>query len=109
MKANDLPLIPPVRVEVAAGTTRVISFPNEFFGSAVAIRIKNNDAANAATFRTGGDSQPLVNVAPSQAENVDDTIINLLEVTAGAAGTVTVSAQVLLDPRAKEPKPEQVI
>jgi len=109
MKASDLPLIPPVRVEVAAGTTRIISFPNEFFGSAVAIQLVNNDGSNAANYRYGGESQPLKVIPASASRDISNTIVNLLEVQAGAVGTVSVEAQVLLDPRSKEPKPAQVI
>jgi|SaaInlStandDraft_6_1057023.scaffolds.fasta_scaffold110827_3 hypothetical protein len=109
MKKSDLPILPPVRVEVLAGATDIISFPNRFFGSAVSIKIQNNDSGNACTYRTGGETQPLVTLGASQFDTVDDTIINLLEVTAGAGGTVTVSAQVVLDPRSNQAIPESVI
>jgi len=37
---SNLPLLFPIRVVVPAGTTRIISFPNEFLGRAVALLIQ---------------------------------------------------------------------
>ena len=106
---NDLPIIPPIRVEIPAGTTRIISFPNEFFGSAVSLIIINNDGANAITYRYGGESQPLQSIPASSIRSIDGTIVNLLEINSGAGGTTSVEAQVLLDPRANQAVPETVV
>ena len=51
---SDVPLLFPIRIVVPAATTRVISFPDEFLAVAVNLRIDNEDAANAATYRYGG-------------------------------------------------------
>lgn len=101
MKVTDLDLAPPLRVVVPAGTTRVISFPNEFMGSAVALQLQNEDGANAATYRYGGESQPLKNLPPGATRDVSAAIVNLLEVNAGAAGVTVVEFQIVLDPRTK--------
>ena len=92
---SNLPLLFPIRVIVPAGTTRIISFPNEFLGRAVAILIQNNDAANAASYQYGGDALPFQNLAASTFRTIDGTLINRLAVVAGAGGTVLVEAQVL--------------
>ncbi len=109
VKVSDIQISPPVRVEVPAGTTRIISFPNEFFGVAHAIQIINNDGANALTYRYGGSSQPLQSIPASSIRAVDGAVVQLLEINSGAGGTCSVEAQITLDPRTKNAIPEQII
>jgi len=92
---SNLPLLFPIRVVVPAGATRIISFPNEFLGRAVAILIQNNDAANNASYQYGGDALDFQNLAASTFRTIDGTVIDRLAVIAGAGGTVLVEAQVL--------------
>ena len=106
---SNIQLSPPVRVEVAIGTTRIISFPNEFFGVAHAIQIINNDGANAITYRYGGSSMPLQSIPASSIRAIDGATVKLLEINAGAGGTTSVEAQITLDPRTKNAIPESII
>jgi hypothetical protein len=93
-QANNKPLLAPVMVIIPAGTTRVISFPNEFLGEAISILISNLDAANIATYQIGGQSAPILTLSTGAFRSIDDTRIRLISVTAGAAGAVQVEAQV---------------
>ena len=93
--SSEVPLLFPIRVTVPAGTTRTISFPDEFLGIAVNINIQNEDAANAATFRYGGESLPSMNLPASNFRTVSDTRVKLLQVVAGAGGVCVVEAQVI--------------
>jgi len=96
LKSSDVPILEPVSVIIPAGVTRTISFPNEFFGRAIAIRISNNDAANVATYQINGGSRATLTLAANANRTINDTIINLITIVAGAAGSVQVEAQVLL-------------
>jgi len=109
IKTSDIPILPTVRVSVPAGTQRIISFPTEFFGSAISIQIQNEDGTNTATYRYGGETQVLKNLPASSFRDIDNAIVNLLEINAGALGPVIVEAQVLLDPRSKIATPETVV
>lgn len=100
---SNLPLLFPIRVIVPAGATRVISFPDEFLGRAVAILIQNNDAANNASYQYGGNALEFQNLAASAFRTIDGTLIDRLAVIAGAGGTVLVEAQVLPIERADIP------
>ena len=91
---SQVPLLAPVMVVVPAGTTRTISFPNEFLGEAISILISNLDATNVATYQIGGEAQPTLTLSTQAFRSIDDTRIKLITVTAGAAGAVQVEAQV---------------
>lgn len=106
---SNLPILPPVTVEVPLGTTEVISFPNRFFGTATSVIIKNNDAVNQMTYRVGGSSRPAIVIPASGNNSIDNTIINLLEINTGAGGSCTVSAQVVLDPRSQQASTENTV
>lgn len=84
----------PVQVIVAAGTTRTVSFPDEFLGEAISLLISNLDAANIATYQIGGESMPVLTLTTGGFRAFDDTKIRLITVTAGAAGAVQIQAQV---------------
>ena len=93
LEVSQVPLLFPVRVIVAAGTTRTISFPDEFLGVATSLNFQNQDGANAATFRYGGEALPVMNLPASSFRTVDGTQVKLVEVVAGAAGNTIVEAQ----------------
>ncbi len=93
---SQIPILAPITVIVAAGTTRVISFSNEFLGKAVSILISNLDAANIATYQIGGQSMPTLTLSTGAFRSIDNTKIDLISITAGAAAAVQVEAQVQL-------------
>ena len=90
---SQIPLLFPITVQVAAGATRVISFPDEFLGYAVSLLVQNEDGANAATIRIGGASQAALNVPASAFRTWDNVDIKLIEIVAGAGGVTIVQAQ----------------
>ncbi len=91
---SNIPLLYPIRVVCPAGATTNISFPDQFLGRAIAIKITNNDAANAASYDYNLN-RVFANLAASSFDVVDGAVVNYLTVIAGAAGTVLVEAQVL--------------
>ena len=92
---SEVPILFPIRVSIPAATTRIISFPDEFLGVAVSINIQNQDGANAATFRYGGEALPSMNIPSSSFRTVDGTKVKRLQVVTGAAGVCIVEAQVI--------------
>ena len=90
---SDVPLLFPIRIVVPAATTRVISFPDEFLAVAVNLRIDNEDAANAATYRYGGDALSSKNLAASSFDTISNTNVKLLQIVSGAAGQTVVEVQ----------------
>jgi len=93
LEVSQVPLLFPVRVIVAAGTTRTISFVDEFVGVATSLNFQNEDGANAATFRYGGEALPSMNLPASSFRTIDNTQVKLCQVVAGAAGDTIVEAQ----------------
>ena len=93
--SSEVPILFPIRVSIPAGTTQVISFPDEFLGVAVSINIQNEDSANAATFRYGGEALPSMNIPASSFRTVDQTRVKLLQVVTGALGVCIVEAQLI--------------
>lgn len=91
---SNVPLLFPITVAVPAGTTRVISFPNEFLGVAVSIFIQNESGLGAATYQIGGQTQAAIQVPATSFRAIDDTQIKLISITADAGGQVIVQAQV---------------
>jgi hypothetical protein len=92
--SSQVPLIEPIMVVIPAGTTRTISFSNEFFGIATSLLITNLDAANIATYQIGGAGMPSLNLSVGAFRTIDNTKIQLITITAGAAGAVQLEAQV---------------
>jgi hypothetical protein len=91
---SNLPLLLPITQTIPAGTTQTISFPDQFQGRAVALKIRNNDGANDLSYRW--NLNPEINIiASSSFDTIDGTTVQYLTVTTGAAGTATVQAQVL--------------
>jgi len=95
-QSSKVPVLTPVSVVVAAGTSRTISFPNEFFGLCVSILLTNLDAAAVATYQIGGASRPIISLAADGFRAIDDTKIQLITINAGAGGACQVEAQVQL-------------
>ncbi len=107
LNSGNTPLLYPVRVICAAGVTTGISFPDQFLGRAISLKISNNDSANAASYDYNLNAQ-FQNLAASNFSTVDNTVVNYLTVIAGAAGTVLVEAQVLPASRSEIPIEVQV-
>ena len=107
LNSGNTPLLYPVRVICPAGVTTGISFPDQFLGRAISLKITNNDAANAATYDYNLNGQ-FANLAASSFSTIDNTVVNYLTVNAGAAGTVLIEAQVLPASRAEVPIEVQV-
>jgi hypothetical protein len=94
LNSGNTPLLYVVRVICPAGVTTNISFPDQFLGRAISLKITNNDAANAASYDYNLNGQ-FANLAASAFSTVDNTVVNYLTVIAGAAGTTLIEAQVL--------------
>ena len=107
LNSGNVPLLYPVRVICAAGATTGISFPDQFLGRAISLKISNNDATNSATYDYNLN-RVFANLAASAFDTVDNTVVNYLTVIAGAAGTVLVEAQVLPATRTEVPIEVQV-
>jgi len=91
---SDVPLLYPVRVLCPQGVQTNISFPDQFLGRAIALKITNNDGANAATYDYNLN-KVFANLAASSFDTVDSAVVNYMTINAGAAGTVLVEAQIL--------------
>lgn len=89
---NPTQLEEPISVVIPAGTTRTISFPQEFFGFGTSIIITNLDAANNATYQINGETQPVLTLAPDAFRTLNSVKLSLITVTAGAAGAVQIQA-----------------
>ena len=107
LNSGNAPLLYPVRVICAAGVTTGISFPDQFLGRAISLKISNNDSANAASYDYNLNGI-FANLSASSFDTLDNTVINYLTVTAGAAGTVLIEAQVIPASRAEVPIEVQV-
>ena len=94
VNSGNTPLLYPVRVICPANVTTGISFPDQFLGRAISLKITNNDSANPATYDYNLNGQ-FANLSASSFATVDNTIVNYLTVNAGALGTVLIEAQVI--------------
>jgi hypothetical protein len=104
INSGNSPLLYPVRVICPVGQTTGISFPDQFLGRAISLKITNNDAANAASYDYNLNGQ-FQNLAASAFSTIDNTVINYLTII---AGTVLVEAQVIPASRAEVPIEVQV-
>jgi len=95
--------LPIVKVIVLAGVTRTISFPDEFFGEAIDMRLTNLDAANVATYQMDGDSQPIIVLSANSFVTFGSTRIRLIRIVAGAAGSMQMEATVRTIPKIIDP------
>ena len=107
LNSGNTPLLYTVRVICNAGVRTGISFPDNFLGRAISLKISNNDSANAASYDYNLNGQ-FQNLAASNFSTIDNTVVNYLTVIAGAAGTVLVEAQVLPAARSEIPIEVQV-
>ena len=89
------------------GVQTNISFPDQFLGRAINLKITNNDGTNAASYDYNLNST-FANLPASNFSTVDNAVVNYLTVIAGAAGTVLVEAQVLPAARSEAPIEVQV-
>lgn len=107
LNSGNTPLLYPVRVVCPPGVTTGLSFPDQFLGRAISLKITNNDGTNAASYDYNLNSV-FANLPASTFATVDNTVVNYLTVIAGAAGTVLVEAQVLPASRTEIPIEVQV-
>ena len=104
LSISEVPLLYPIRILCAANVQTNISFPDQFLGRAIALKISNNDATNSANYDYNLN-KVFANLAASAFDTVDGTVVNYMTVNAGAAGTVLIEAQILPIPK-KEPEIE---
>ena len=104
---STVPLLYPVRILCPANTTTGISFPDQYLGRAISLKITNNDGTNAASYDYNLNSV-FANLAASTFATVDNTVVNYLTVIAGAAGSTLVEAQVLPASRTEIPIEVQI-
>jgi len=95
--------LPIVKVIVLAAATRTISFPDEFFGEAIDMRLTNLDAAAVATYQMDGDSQPIITLAANSFVTFGSTRIRLITLVAGAGGALQMEATVRTIPNIINP------
>ena len=110
LNSGNTPLLYPVRVIVPAaalGTNFGISFPDQFLGRAINLKITNNDGTNAASYDYNLNGI-FANLPAANFSTIDNTVVNYLTVITGAAGTVLVEAQVLPATRTEIPIEVQV-
>jgi len=86
--------LPIVKVLIPAATTVVTSFPDQFFGRATDLRLTNLDGANLATYQINGESSVVLTLLANSFVTFGATTINLISVTAGAAGACQIEATV---------------
>jgi predicted 3-demethylubiquinone-9 3-methyltransferase (glyoxalase superfamily) len=78
---------------VAAGApATTVHYPAQYRSIAISVAIKNQDAVNPCTFSVNG--QPAVSLSAGADQNINNQSIVSVQVTAGAAGTVDLLAQV---------------
>ena len=107
LNSGNVPLLFPIRVLCPQGVQTNISFPDQFLGRCINLKITNNDGTNAASYDYNLNGV-FANLASSTFATVDNAVINYLTVIAGAAGSVLVEAQVLPATRTEVPIEVQV-
>ena len=98
LSVSEVPLLYPIRILCPANVQTNISFPDQFLGRAIALKISNNDATNSANYDYNLN-KVFANLAASAFDTVDGTVVNYMTVNAGAAGTVLIEAQILPIPK----------
>jgi hypothetical protein len=104
LTVSELPLLYPVRVLCPANVRTDISFPDQFLGRAINLKITNNDGTNTASYDYNLNNL-FANLAASSFSTVSNAVVNYLTVIAGAAGSVLIEAQILPIPK-REPEIE---
>jgi hypothetical protein len=107
LNSSNVPLLYPVRIVCPQGVTTNISFPDQFLGRAINLKITNNDGTNAASYDYNLNAT-FANLPAANFATVDNAVVNYLTVIAGAAGTVLVEAQVLPATRSEVPIEVQI-
>tara|TARA_R110000823_G_scaffold278542_2_gene396940 strand:- start:1672 stop:2031 length:360 start_codon:yes stop_codon:yes gene_type:complete len=107
LNSGNTPLLYPVRIVCPQGVTTNISFPDQFLGRAINLKITNNDGTNAASYDYNINGL-FANLAASTFATVDNAVINYLTVIAGAAGSTLIEAQILPATRSEVPIEVQV-
>ena len=107
LNSGNTPLLYPVRIVCPQGVTTSISFPDQFLGRAISLKITNNDGTNAGSYDYNLNGV-FANLPASSVSTIDNSVVNYLTVIAGAAGTVLVEAQVLPASRSEIPIEVQV-
>ena len=100
LTVSELPLLYPIRILCPQNVTTSISFPDQFLGRAINLKITNNDGTNAASYDYNLNNL-FANLAASTFSTVDNAVVNYLTIIAGAAGSVLVEAQVLPIPKSE--------
>ena len=108
LNSGNTPLAYPVRVVCPANTTTRISFPDQFLGRAISLKITNNSGANAATYDYNVN-QVFATLAASTFATLDNAIVNYLTVITGAAVGDTVLVEAQLIPAVRSEVPVEVI
>jgi len=86
--------LPIVKVIVAAGQTRTVSFPDEFFGEAIDLRLTNLDGAANASYQMDGESQPTVILGAGTFVTFGGTRVRLIRLNAAVGGALQMEATV---------------
>ena len=100
LTVSELPLLYPIRILCPQNVTTSISFPDQFLGRAINLKITNNDGTNAASYDYNLN-KVFANLPSSTFATVDNAVVNYLTIIAGAAGSVLVEAQVLPIPKSE--------
>jgi len=108
LNSGNTPLAYPVRLVCPANTTTRISFPDQFLGRAISLKITNNSGANAASYDYNVN-EVFANLAASTFATLDNAIVNYLTVITGAAVGDTVLVEAQLIPAARSEVPVEVI
>ena len=102
LNSGNVPLLYPIRVLCPQAVQTNISFPDQFLGRCINLKITNNDGTNAASYDYNLNGL-FANLPSSTFATVDNAVINYLTVIAGAAGSTLVEAQVLPASRSEAP------
>jgi hypothetical protein len=109
LNSGNTPLLYPSRITAPAaalGTNFGISFPDQFLGRAISLKITNLDSANACFYDYNLNGQ-FKSLAASSFDTIDNTIVNYLTIQSGAAAGTLVEAQIL--PAARSEVPVEVM
>ena len=85
LNSGNTPLLYPVRIVCPQGVQTNISFPDQFLGRAINLKITNNDGTNAASYDYNLNSV-FANLASGTFATLDNAVVNYLTVIAGADG-----------------------
>ena len=105
LNSGNTPLLYPIRITAPAApllTNFGISFPDQFLGRAISLKITNLDSANACFYDYNLNGQ-FKSLGASSFDTIDNAIVNYLTIQSGAAAGVLVEAQVLPAVRSEVP------